>query len=177
MINLTQENYFNWQNKLKQQKLFRIWWQFWSNYAFVFYLLAGFYLYGNESMRPMLWLGATSFFTARLIVTILINIFYKKQRPYQKFNFEPITSWFFSWKDVRPNSFPSRHTITFAAMAASVFVFDPLVGILLLIVTAMTGVGRVILGFHWPSDILAGLILGSIIGYFVTLLGLTTIFT
>lgn len=175
--NIGEANYKIWQQQLAVNKLFRYWWQFWSNYAFVFYILAGFYLFSRVELVQLVWVGIASFVMARFIVTVAINLFYKKTRPYQKFNFEPITSKFFSLRTSTPNSFPSRHAITFASVAATVFVFNPLVGLGLLVVTTMTGVARVILGYHWPTDIAAGLILGSTIGYFVTIIGLSQFFT
>lgn len=175
--NLGEANYKIWQQRLATNTLFRYWWQFWSNYAFVFYIAAAAYLVSSPDVYKLIWLGAGAFFMARFVVTVVINLFYKKQRPYQKFKFEPITSNFFSLRTSEPNSFPSRHAITFASVAAAIFVFNPVIGLTLLAVTAMTGIARVILGYHWPADILAGLILGSITGYLVTTIGLSQFFT
>lgn len=175
--NIREANYLIWQQRLATNKLFRYWWQFWSNYAFVFYLLAALCFWREEKLVALVVLAAASFVMARLVVTVLINFFYQKQRPYQRFNFQPITSNFFSLKTNEPNSFPSRHAITFAAVAATVLVFNPLIGFCLLGVTAMTGIARVILGYHWPIDIIAGLILGSIMGYLVAIVGNSLFFT
>lgn len=166
-----------WQRKLETNKLFRYWWQFWSNYSFVFYFIAGCILLFEYNLVAVIILGLASFVVARMIITVIINAVYKKQRPYQKFNFNVITSRFFSMRDVDFNSFPSRHSIAYASVAGSILVFNPTVGIALLIVTAMTGVARVILSYHWPSDILTGLILGSITGYLLTIYGLSVFFT
>jgi undecaprenyl-diphosphatase len=177
LINIGEADYKIWQQRLATSKLFRYFWQFWSNYAFVLYIGLGVYLLDSPDLQAMIWLAAASFASARLVVTVLINMVYKKQRPYQKFQLNPIVSNFFSVKTNIPNSFPSRHTITFAAVASSVFVFDPVAGLILLAVTIMTGIGRVILGYHWPADILAGLILGSITGYLVNMIGQAVFFT
>jgi|GEM_PF-907572 undecaprenyl-diphosphatase len=176
-MNPNQATYQNWQRKLETNKLFRYWWQFWSNYSFVFYLIAGFILLFEDNLVAIIILGLTSFVVARMIITVAINSVYKKQRPYQKFNFNVITSRFFSMRDVNFNSFPSRHSIAYASVAGSILVFNPIVGIALLIVTVVTGVARVILSYHWPSDILTGLTLGSITGYLLTIYGLNVFFT
>lgn len=172
-----ESDYRGWQQKLSSSLTFRRWWQFWSNYSFVFFVIAGLLLVRSENITALIVLTACSFIFARLLVTTLINLVYKKQRPYQKFNFNPITSNFFSLRTSTPNSFPSRHSIAFSAVAGSVFVFNPVIGLVLLVVTAITGIGRVILGYHWPSDIVAGVVFGSITGYFVTFLGLGLFFT
>lgn len=175
--NLSETSYKIWQQRLVTNPLFRYWWQFWSNYAFVFYIAVATYLAFSPDVYKLIWLSAGAFFIARFVVTVIINLFYKKQRPYQKFKFEPITSNFFSLRTNEPNSFPSRHAITFTSVATVIFVFNPVVGLMLLVVTVMTGIARVILGYHWPADILAGLILGSITGYVVTTIGLSQFFT
>ncbi len=170
-------HYRAWQQQLSSNLIFKRWWQFWSNYSVVFYVAAGLFLISSEQIVAMIILAGCSFLVARLVVTVLINLVYKKQRPYQKFSFNPITSNFFSLQTASPNSFPSRHSIAFSAVAASVFVFNPVIGLALLSVTVMTGIGRVILGYHWLTDIIGGVIFGSITGYFVTIIGLGLFFT
>lgn len=62
-------------------------------------------------------------------------------------------------------SFPSSHTST--AFAAAV-AFSPLVPAVPLVAVATTqSIVRVALGSHWPSDILAGAVLGAAIGRLV----------
>jgi membrane-associated phospholipid phosphatase len=177
IMNLEKSVYQNWQKKLETNKLFRYWWQFWSNYSFVFYIVAGFILLFEHHLVAIIILGIASFVVARVIITAAINAIYKKQRPYQKFNLNVITSRFFSMRDAAFNSFPSRHTIAYASVAGSILVFNSTIGIALLLVAILTGIARVVLGYHWPSDILAGFILGTIIGYLLTIYGLIVFFT
>ncbi|MDQ3018655.1 MAG: phosphatase PAP2 family protein, partial [bacterium] len=98
-------------------------------------------------------------------------------RPYQKYKFAPITSRFFSLRTVKPNSFPSRHTTAFASVSAVVLLFNPIVGLALYAVTVMTGIGRIILGYHYPTDIVGGLTLGTLIGVITVYLGAFLLFT
>ncbi len=174
---ITQDRYINWQAKLGSSVLFKRWWQFWSNYAFVWFIVAGVFLRTREDFVQMVILGGASFVIARWVVTQGINYFYKKQRPYQKFSFNPITSKFFSWQTTIPNSFPSRHTVSFTSVAVVVIFFSPFIGLLLVLATLMTGLGRVRLGYHWPIDIIGGLIIGAIIGSTVAILGGRLFFT
>jgi undecaprenyl-diphosphatase len=62
-------------------------------------------------------------------------------------------------------SFPSGHTITAFAVASSVGVFYP--GVLpgLLFCAASVGLSRIMLGMHFLSDVLAGAVLGTALGY------------
>lgn len=182
LVNLDQTAYLNWQKQLQTNRLYRYWWQFWSNYSFVFFLGAGAYLVfvsdqNIDGIYAIIGVMTASFVAARLVITQVINFFYKRQRPYQKYNLDLITSKFFSMRDIHHNSFPSRHSITYASVAGSFFALNPALGALLIVVTIMTGIARVILGYHWPTDIIGGVILGSITGYFMTILGLGVFFT
>ncbi len=173
----TEVQYRRWQTQLQQHNLFRLWWQFWSNYAFVFFVLAAVLLWQQRNAYEILVLVSISFVAARGLLTTLINIWYHRVRPYQRFNFTPITSRFFSLQTKLHNSFPSRHTTAFTSIAVVVWFFNPVVGLLLLIATLMTGVGRVILGFHYTTDIAAGVVFGTILGIATVLIGTGLLFT
>lgn len=173
--------YKNFQTRLASSKLFRYFWQFWSNYALVFFLIAAIVVARNPLYRvqwkEVLFISGISFVIARGILVTLINLFYKKQRPYQEFNFTPITSKLFSWKTNIPNSFPSRHTTAYFSIAAVVALFFPWLGLGLIIASLLAGIGRVVLGYHWPTDIVAGALLGAVVGYFVVSFGHRLFFT
>ena len=177
MINLSEQTYRSWQNKLATSSTFRLWWQFWSNYTFIFFVAVFLFYFGQESFKQLVLHSVVAFIVSRFIVTVLINFFYKKQRPYQKYKFNLITSKFFSWRTDEFNSFPSRHSITFSSVAVVVMFLSFPAGLILLLATAITGVGRVILGYHWPVDIIGGLIIGAIVGYITSILMVSTIFT
>jgi len=66
------------------------------------------------------------------------------------------TERLYSW-----SSFPSDHAVLFAALAAGVFFASRRLGVLALGYVALCIVGpRVYLGWHWPSDVLVGVLLG-----------------
>jgi undecaprenyl-diphosphatase len=173
--------YLQYQNLLAQSKLFRYFWQFWSNYAFVFFVVAFLVILGQEIFfeysRPVFVLSILSFLIARGIIVTIINLFYEKKRPYQKFEFEPITSKFFSFKTHIANSFPSRHTTAYFSVATIVIIFFPALGAILMAVSLMAGAARVILGYHWPIDIVVGALLGVLVGYFTFLIAYPVLFT
>jgi len=178
---LKEANYLEYQKQLTENKVVRYFWQFWSNYSFVFFFLAAIVMSTDHQMqpysRPVMVLAILAFLLARGIAVTLINIFYERRRPYQDFHFTPITSKFFSWHTSYPNSFPSRHTTAYFAVATVVCLFFPALGAFLVAVSLLAGAGRVILGFHWPSDIIAGAILGTLIGYLTVAIGYSILFT
>ena len=164
---MNEARYLQFQKLLTTHKLFRYFWQFWSNYAFIFFAIAGLIVITTTDLttvqKPLLVLSIVSFIVARVLIVTAINIFYKRRRPYQRFNFVPIVSKFFSLATDRPNSFPSRHTTAYFSVAVIVLLFIPALGSALIIVSLLAGSARVILGYHWPSDILGGAIVGTVV--------------
>ena len=69
----------------------------------------------------------------------------------------------------RISSFPSDTATLFVSMAMIVFLQNRLVGTCCFLwALATTGVGRIVLGYHYPSDILVGALLGITIVYLVS---------
>jgi undecaprenyl-diphosphatase len=63
-------------------------------------------------------------------------------------------------------SFPSEHATTFASLSVVVIFLNKRIGYILLFITLLIGLSRVIIGVHYPSDIIGGFVLGSLIGMF-----------
>ena len=60
------------------------------------------------------------------------------------------------------SSFPSDHAILFMALAVAIFLASRRFGWLALTYTTLCIIGpRVYLGWHWPTDVLAGALLGA----------------
>jgi membrane-associated phospholipid phosphatase len=57
-------------------------------------------------------------------------------------------------------SFPSDHASAAFAIAWSVLLYDRAAGALFLLAAATIGVGRVVVGVHYPGDVLAGVLVG-----------------
>jgi membrane-associated phospholipid phosphatase len=152
--------YLNQQKRLVANGWYRWFWKFWGIYSVLLIFGVGGYLVLLGKWREVLAAFA-AFVLVRAIISPLIYVFYKKQRPYQKLNFTPIHSWLLSETTTRRSSFPSDHAISLAAITAALFWFFPILGIVLIIITLLNGWARVVLGYHYVEDILAGWILGS----------------
>lgn len=63
-------------------------------------------------------------------------------------------------------SFPSGHTLAVFESAIALWYFDKRVGIPSAVLAALVAFSRLYLYFHFPTDVIAGAILGSLFGFF-----------
>jgi undecaprenyl-diphosphatase len=63
-------------------------------------------------------------------------------------------------------SFPSGHTITAFSVALSLGAFYPIMLPGLLFCAASVALSRILLGMHFLTDVLAGALIGCLLGYF-----------
>jgi undecaprenyl-diphosphatase len=67
---------------------------------------------------------------------------------------------------IRWSSFPSDHAALFSALAMGLFFRSKRAGIAVFAyIVAVTFFPRIYMGYHWPSDILAGFVLGILVAY------------
>ncbi len=68
------------------------------------------------------------------------------------------------------DSFPSGHAMFFSALAVSLYFVHRRIGILYIFVALIVGLARIAAGIHFPVDILAGYLVGSIIALIMNLI-------
>ena len=77
------------------------------------------------------------------------------------------------WEHIGPSfdsdlhSFPSGHSATSFALAAALASRFPRQAWIFYTIAGLVGLGRVVGGSHYPSDVLAGAILGLVVGWFL----------
>jgi len=97
----------------------------------------------------------------------LFSLLYFRERPYVALHDatrligEPLTS----------KSLPSDHASMAFAIAASVTFLHPRLGVAFLAAAAVVAVGRVFVGVHYPSDVLAGMFVGTLAAIAVRYIG------
>lgn len=96
---------------------------------------------------------------SRYIITEIIRFFYYRPRPY--LTFEDIRSLI----DKNSGSFPSGHMAFIFAFAVALYVKDKKWGTILFAAGAVSGVGRIMAGVHFPTDILGGILIGVLTGW------------
>ncbi|MDP4085306.1 MAG: phosphatase PAP2 family protein [Bacillota bacterium] len=89
----------------------------------------------------------------------LIKEFFPRKRPYlilenTKFPVNPL----------KDHSFPSGHTTAFFSITIPYIFLIPHLSLILIPIGIFVGISRIYLGLHYPSDVLAGGILGAIFG-------------
>lgn len=153
---------FNFLNNLAGQSLF--WDTFFvylaSHYSYVVILLVLFLVFAKYKMREKvrIFLVATgAAVVSRFLVTEIIRLFYNRPRP---FNVMEVNQLIFH---DGYGSFPSGHATFFFAFATAVYFYNKKWGAVFLGAFLLMTISRVIVGVHWPSDILGGFIIGVIV--------------
>lgn len=113
----------------------------------------------------VLWLDGDSKITefiiipfAVLLAASCVRAVIDRKRPYEGNDaIKPLIK-----KDRHGQSFPSRHTLSAAAIAAAYMHVDIRLGIAAALLAVAIGAVRVIAGVHYPSDVIGGLLIGYI---------------
>ena len=92
------------------------------------------------------------------VVTDLIKNYFPVLRPFVFSELIPTTLYVPS-----DGSFPSTHTAVGFALAVTILKHDRKVGILYLIMAGLVGIARILAHVHYPIDIIAGALIGTII--------------
>lgn len=93
-----------------------------------------------------------------LLLVSLLRRFIRRPRPYER----GVTPLFIEKKT--GNSFPSRHAASAFSIGVALLPFFPLLAISALVLGAFFLYSRTVLGWHYPSDLVCGAILGSLCG-------------
>ena len=88
------------------------------------------------------------------LVAFVIHHAWARPRPYMTHHISH------PWSNTTDASFPSDHATVSYAIAFAVLAFDPIAGALFLVVATIIALGRLFIGAHYPSDVVAGLIIG-----------------
>lgn len=88
-----------------------------------------------------------------LIINYLISLFYFRPRPFVSFSVNLLIE-----KAPLGKSFPSDHATLAFALAFSIYFLNKKFGTIFFLLAFLVSLGRIFVGVHYPSDILASII-------------------
>lgn len=97
-----------------------------------------------------------SVIAAYIVVDLVLKPLVCRERPFAVEDFHLLISAPDSW------SFPSGHTASAFAGATAVFIHSRRWGSVALVYASLVGLSRVYLCVHWPTDVLAGAVIGAV---------------
>lgn len=98
---------------------------------------------------------------ARFVIVEFIRWLWQRPRPFIANNVNLLLDY--------PNkaSFPSGHAAFYFALSTIVYFYNKKIGILFYLGSFLICLARVFVGIHWPTDILAGAIIGILFGWLI----------
>jgi len=143
--------------------------------CFEYFLILFLLLFLVKNLKKYWPMVAQSFAAAilsRFIITNIIRWIWFRPRPFVQNHINLL----FNYNSAEP-SFPSGHAAFYFAIATVVFLYLKKVyprpkfwwgaGVLFFIASFLISISRVFSGIHWPSDILAGALVGIFSGWLI----------
>jgi undecaprenyl-diphosphatase len=101
----------------------------------------------------------------RFVLTTIIRWLWFRPRPFVALNFLPLIE-----QSPKEGAFPSGHASFFFALSTIVYFYNKKAGAVFYVASFLIIISRVFVGVHWPSDILAGALLGILMGWILNML-------
>lgn len=143
---------------------------FLANYFQYFLIIAFisllfFLTYPRRQKIKIILIVFASMIVARFGIVDLIRFFYHRPRPFIDHSVNQLIS-------NNNFSFPSGHAALFFALAMAVYFFNKKWGFWFFAAAFLMGLSRIIAGVHYPSDVVAGAVIGILTSYAVFLIAL-----
>ena len=110
--------------------------------------------------RFMVFGALAAALVARFVVATSLYYFFMRLLPFAT----EIVNQLIPYDSAR-SSFPSGHASFFFALAVVVYLYNRKLGAWFLATSALISLARVYVGVHYPSDVLAGAIIGILVGW------------
>jgi len=130
-------------------------------YILIFFLLLFIVLKFKKYLRMVIE-AFVSAILARFVIVEIVRWIWQRPRPFIEINNVNLLL-----KHNASPSFPSGHSAFFFAISTIVYFYNKKAGILFLIGSFLICLARIFVGVHWPSDVLAGAVVGIFSGWLV----------
>jgi len=130
---------------------------------FQYFLLFGLFLFLVKDFKKYLRMVIESVVAAlfaRFVIVSFIRWTLPRPRPFITNNVNLLFEY-------SGSAFPSGHAAFFFAVATIIYLYNKKIGALFYLSSILIVLARVFSGVHWPSDILAGAIVGIISGLLI----------
>lgn len=123
-------------------------------YIAFFALLANLALHRDKDIIRIVLVTGISF-----VLVSVSRHFIDAERPYIKYNFAPLVQ-----KEKKGESMPSRHVFSAFVIGVAFLYMNVALGIIMLIIGTLMAVTRIVVGVHFPRDVIAGAVIGILSG-------------
>ena len=128
----------------------------------LWFILFLFLLKNFKKYWPMIIQAFGAAILAKLVIVNFIRWLWPRPRPFVENSVNLLIAH-------NAASFPSGHAAFYFAISTVVYRYNKKAGIGFFLASFLISISRVICGIHWPSDILAGAVIGILSGYVITL--------
>lgn len=127
---------------------------------FLLFILFLFLVLGFKKYWKIVFISLSSAVVSRFVIAEIIRFLWFRPRPFVKNSVNLLMN-----HNPAESSFPSGHASFYFALSTAIYFYNKKLGILFYVGTFLIVISRVFVGIHWPSDILAGALLGIFIGW------------
>ncbi|WP_165005510.1 MULTISPECIES: phosphatase PAP2 family protein [unclassified Enterococcus] len=129
-----------------------------SNGGFIWLVIAAFLVLLPSTREYGLAILAGS------VIYFVVGLLFIKKTTRRKRPFEKNRSLILYTSKPKTSSFPSGHTALAFLSVAALFELSPVIGILAFLFACLIAYSRIFLLLHYPTDVIGGALLGSVIG-------------
>lgn len=130
----------------------------WAGYILLFSLAVFLWVDFKKYWRPITEALVAALFV-RFILVEFFHWFHFRLRPFVLHNIHLLIPY-----DSQQTAFPSGHASFYFALSTIIYMYNKKAGIVFYTVSFFIVLARVFVGVHWPSDILAGALVGVVMG-------------